>query len=335
MVGALAVFPLFGPEPQLDYLAFADGVDRGVRVHELSGGASVNDLSVVNPLDLGVLLYDGEEVLGAQQNRTFDVSVLVPAGAKLDVPVSCVEHGRWDGSRHGEAFASAPQAAYPELRRMKAARVREQASAGLEARAAQSEVWEEVAAKHQRIGTRSTTGAMHDAFEQRRDRLGELRTGIASHAGQVGMLAAVGGRFSVLDHVSRPEVFTILQEPLVQGYALDALEATPSGAPSIEDASSFVAQIFEQRLFESDGVGLGRAGRFEGDGVAGAALLCGNELVQLTAFRDESGEAGDSSAAARRARIRRHLAGERPRQREPNSAGIAGPLTATKRPSAA
>lgn len=79
VVGPLTVYPLFGPEPRLDYLAFSAGAARGVRVHELSGGASVNDLSVVNPLELGVLLYDGEEVLGAQQNRTFDVSILVPA----------------------------------------------------------------------------------------------------------------------------------------------------------------------------------------------------------------------------------------------------------------
>src|SRR3712207_8026965 len=49
---------------------------HGFRVHELDVGASVNDLTVVNPLGTPVLLYDGEEVLGAQQNRTFDVSVL-------------------------------------------------------------------------------------------------------------------------------------------------------------------------------------------------------------------------------------------------------------------
>ena len=62
---------------------------------------------VVNPTDVAVLLYEGEEVLGAQQNRTFDVSVLVPAGASVRVPVSCVEHGRWESARHDEAFRPA------------------------------------------------------------------------------------------------------------------------------------------------------------------------------------------------------------------------------------
>lgn len=109
--GPLAVCPLFGPPPALEYVAFADGCARGLVVKELDGGASVNDLMVVNPTDVAVLLYEGEEVLGAQQNRTFDVSVLVPAGASVRVPVSCVEHGRWDGSRH--ASTSGPRRRRP------------------------------------------------------------------------------------------------------------------------------------------------------------------------------------------------------------------------------
>ena len=118
VVGPLAVFPVFGPNPQLEYLPFSEAIN--VRVAELGGGGSVNELLVENFRDVPVLLYEGEEVLGAQQNRIFDSSVLVPARSRIKVPVSCVEAGRWDLSRHRERFAPAPQAAYPELRRMKA-----------------------------------------------------------------------------------------------------------------------------------------------------------------------------------------------------------------------
>ena len=299
VAGPLAVFPLYGPAPELRYVAFSQGVADGVTVHELDGGASVNDLTVVNPLDVAVLLYDGEEVLGAQQNRTFDLSVLVAAGAKLTVPVSCVEAGRWDGSRHGEAFAPAPQAAYPELRRRKARAVRENVQAALEARADQSAVWNEIAVKHHRLGTASDTGAMHDIYDQRRDRLSELRAGVGRRDEQVGMVAAIGGRFAVLDHVSRPDAFAALQEPLVQGYALDALEAPDAAPPTVEAAEAFVRRVCEQRLSEHDGIGLGRDARFAGEGVAGAALVCGTEVVQLTAFAE------DGATPQQRARIRR------------------------------
>src|SRR5262249_55484149 len=120
----LAVFPLFGPTPGLEYLSFSQGRTGGVTVGELEGGASVNDLTVHSPTGKSVLLFEGEAVLGAQQNRTFDVSILVAAGAKLTVPVSCMERGRWDASRHRERFAPSPQAAGPSMRRLKALQAR-------------------------------------------------------------------------------------------------------------------------------------------------------------------------------------------------------------------
>jgi ARG and Rhodanese-Phosphatase-superfamily-associated Protein domain len=301
--GPLAVFPLFGPPPVAEYVAFADGCARGVIVKELDEGASVNDLIVLNPTDVAVLLYEGEEVLGAQQNRTFDVSVLVPAGRSQRVPVSCVEQGRWDGARHGEAFAPAPQAAYPSLRAMKNRAAHARVSAGLEARAEQGEVWREVAAKSSRMDVASSTGAMHDIYEDRRDGLHGFEAAIERREGQTGALVAIAGRIAVLDHVSRPDAFATLHGPLVQGYALDALEAATGVAapppPSLDAAQAFVEQLAAARVTQHDGIGLGRDARFATAGVAGAGLVAGEELVQLTAFADAPG------TPSPRARIRR------------------------------
>lgn len=123
---SLAVFPLIADRtPSVRYVSFAEAAQRGATVKELGSGARVNDLVVHNPLDVPVLLYEGEEVLGARQDRTFDVSVLVAAASVLQLPVSCVEAGRWDGGRHDEAFSPAPQTANPQLRRMKNTQARE------------------------------------------------------------------------------------------------------------------------------------------------------------------------------------------------------------------
>ena len=275
--GPLAVFPVYGPAPRLEY-------GRGTAVvKELAEGASVNDLLVVNPGPLGVLLYEGEEVLGAQQNRTFDVSVLVPAGAAVRVPVSCVEGGRWDGSRHDEPFRAAPQAAYPALRAMKQRAAAERVAAGEAPRALQHAVWEEVAAKSARMGTPSPTAAMHDIFAGSHDRLADLQ--VPLHEGQTGALVAIGGRFTVLDCVSRPDVFADLLPPLARGYALDALEGAKAAAPSVEDASAFLGDVVTSRLSHHDGIGAGRDVRFSSRGVRGSGLVAGEEeLVALTAF---------------------------------------------------
>ena len=76
------------------------------------------ELLVENPLDADVLLYDGEELVGAKQNRILNVSVLAGAHSKLTIPVSCVEQGRWQ-MRSAE-FAAARHTAHPRLRRRKA-----------------------------------------------------------------------------------------------------------------------------------------------------------------------------------------------------------------------
>ena len=302
--GPLAVFPIFGPEPELDYVSFAQGRAAGLSIKELEGGASVNDLIVLNPTDHAVLLYEGEEVLGAQQNRTFDVSVLVGARSQLQVPVSCVEAGRWDGSRHDESFAPAPQTAYPALRSLKNRAARQAVASGMAPRAMQSEVWAEVAEKSDRMGVVSETGAMHDIYDGRRDRLGEFQRAIRLHDGQTGALVLIGGRPAVLDHVSRPEVFAALHVPLVQGYALDALEVVDApAAPPLDAAEAFLRATLEARITEHDGIGLGRDVRFAEAGVAGAGLVAGQELIQLTAFPDSGPDS--ASGDTPRARIRR------------------------------
>jgi hypothetical protein len=228
-----------------------------------------------------VLLYEREEVVGAEQNRTFDVSVLVPARSTLQVPVSCVEAGRWDHRRHGEEMRPSSQAAYPEIRMAKSAHVRAAAAAGLEPRADQQEVWRGVAEKADRYAAPSATNAMSDVYEAHRGRLNMMALEIGLHADQVGALAAIGGRFVVLDHVSDPEAWDALHGPLVKGYALDALEAPDAVVPpTVEDAREFVDALLRSEVAGLEGVGLGEHVRFD----SGMGLRHEGELVALTAY---------------------------------------------------
>ena len=64
------------------------------------------ELVAENPLAEDVLLDDGEELVGAKQSRILNVTLLVAAGSKPPIPVSCVEQGRW--SRRSESFEAAP-----------------------------------------------------------------------------------------------------------------------------------------------------------------------------------------------------------------------------------
>ena len=52
------------------------------------------DLGLDNQCDRPVLLLDGEELVGAKQNRILKLSLPAPAGKPIVMPVSCVEAGR-------------------------------------------------------------------------------------------------------------------------------------------------------------------------------------------------------------------------------------------------
>jgi hypothetical protein len=65
------------------------------RVTEVSAIGGVPELKLINDADRPVLLLDGEELVGAKQNRILNVTVLAGAHSTIVIPVSCVEAGRW------------------------------------------------------------------------------------------------------------------------------------------------------------------------------------------------------------------------------------------------
>ena len=79
-------------------------------------------LRAVNQGPRPVLIFDGEELVGAKQNRIVNTTLLLGVGESL-LPVSCVEQGRW--SHRSESFAPASGPAIPNLRRQKELQVRE------------------------------------------------------------------------------------------------------------------------------------------------------------------------------------------------------------------
>lgn len=284
--GPLTIFPVLAPDGELEYLSFAEAATRGFVVKELQR-PDVNALQAHNPLDVGVLLFEGEEVVGAQQDRVFDQTILVGAGQSVRVPVSCVEHGRWDGARHGEAFGASPRAAFPELRSAKNRVLRASLAAGAPARTDQSAVWNAVAAKRERMGARSATGAMGDIYSDRASSLDALEAEFTRLDGQVGTLACLAGKPVVLDVVSRAEVFAGLFRPLVRGYCLDALERETLDSAEPAAGEAFLTAVGSAKVVRSPVVGVGETIALTGEKVGGTGLAVGDECVALTVFAED------------------------------------------------
>jgi hypothetical protein len=297
VAGPLAVFPLLATPGEFEYLSFAEAASRGFRLTERKD-ASVNDLRASNPLDVAVLLFDGEVVEGAQQDRIPDVSVLLGPGTQRRVPVSCVEEGRWDDERQAEPFAASASAAPPSLRAAKNRRVRESLRRGLGPRADQEELWERIAGTLEAFEVESRSGAMRDLYLHHRHRLRALEAAVRRRDGQVGATVCLAGSPVVLDYVSRAEVWAALWRPLLRGYCLDALACgtdDPRVGPGT--AESFLAAAEATTPVRHRGVGMGDLLTLTGGHAAGSGLMLGRELIQASVFAAASPASSDATSS--------------------------------------
>ena len=82
---ALSVFPLFtATASPVEYVLSDEALSGGmVEVKEVSEGGSVPDLLVENKGTSRVLFLEGEELVGAKQNRVLNTTVLIGAGKDL------------------------------------------------------------------------------------------------------------------------------------------------------------------------------------------------------------------------------------------------------------
>ena len=284
----LAFFPLTGPASAAgypNYLLLDDALERELaRVTEVSEGGSVPELAFENVSAGRVLLVDGDELIGAKQNRVLNLSILVGGGRRVVIPVSCVEQGRWAWRERG--FSTAKRALFAKARARKYARVSESLRSRGTREADQGEVWADVAEKVAFAQAESSTMAMSDAYDSLDDRVGAFVGAFRAEDGQRGAVIALDGKVAGLELFDSAATFSRYLEKLVRSWAVDALETEGGGAPApvADDARRFVEAIKRAAAERFEAVGEGEDLRLSGDGIAAGALAAEGRVVHLAGF---------------------------------------------------
>lgn len=146
---SLTIYPLLSPNGGgLGCVLLPDAIRAGtLRITEVGQG-TVPELIAINTGDTDVLVLDGEQLIGAKQNRMASRSILLPAHSETKIPVSCMEHGRWHF--RSREFKPSEYHSPSTVRRKHRTAERRYAMAGLSAdptvlREAQGPVWDEIA----------------------------------------------------------------------------------------------------------------------------------------------------------------------------------------------
>jgi len=295
IAGDLTVLPILGANgPAASWLTLSEALAKGVAViTEISDGGSVPTLVFRNDGSMPVLLLDGEELVGAKQNRVLNLTILAPAFTELRIPVSCIEQGRWHWrSRH---FEAANRTLYASARAEKMAQVSRSMRVGDGYRSDQGAIWESIHQKAANFEVTSATGAASDIFDERGNSLDRMVGEIDPLPGQVGAAFMIRGELTGVELFGEANTFARLLPKLVCSYGLDALDersigrrrrASPqtTALATEEGIRQFLARLRELPPLRKPALGLGEDLRFESGDTVGAALVHEGEIVHLSAF---------------------------------------------------
>jgi hypothetical protein len=302
--GSLTIFPLFRPNPvpsETDYVLLDEAIAAGTaRVAELGVAGVVPELRFENLGDKPVLLFDGEELVGARQNRALNLTILAPAKQTIVIPVSCVEAGRWQ--KQSEHFRPAQHVMYSRARASRAVHVTaSMLSSGLR-RSDQAAVWADIASKSQRLDAVSPTQAMSAIYETHAASVDAYVRAFSWTDQQMGVLFAIGPDTLGFDLLDRPESMRKVFPKLLRSYALDAVEVSQSAPVERTCATDFLARFAHATTIERPALGLGKDVRIVGEGIAGAGLSlepCYVHLCGFTTANPNGGPAGFGSRFSR------------------------------------
>ena len=206
---------------------------------------AVNTLTVQNKTEKTVLLLAGDVVQGGNQDRVIGEDRVIAARSIEDIPVFCVEHGRWMYNEDNALNESDKKIfAFRGYYNMASNAIRKSVRRGN-----QGEVWENVATITSQQDVTSNTDAYaaldnNDEFANKR--LGYQRffeDKLEGNTNIVGFIALSGNTIIGTDIMGHPELLNRQFKALVNSYATDAILINNTSEIPEQTLQSYVNNI--------------------------------------------------------------------------------------------
>lgn len=282
----MTVIPIFSPLTGPNYLTLKEAMEQELLlITEVDEKGSVGELWVKNLADIPVLLLDGEEIIGAKQNRVLNTSILVGAGEEIPIPVSCTEQGRW--AYKSRRFSDSDDIAAHRVRRSKSVSVKDSLWNEGSYRSNQGEVWSEINKMSMEAEVHSSTRAMKDVYTSRETDLSKYMEAFPYIEKQKGILVLINGEIAGLEVVSSEKAYKLLHDKLIRSYALDAIlspEKEKHEKDAVQQALQFMDKTKKTVESRHKSVGHGCDRRYSGDKLVGSSLTVKDEVIHTVFF---------------------------------------------------
>lgn len=270
-----------------DILTLSKGLDMGlVEINEVSWEGSVNSLKITNKAVTPLLILDGEEFIGAKQNRIANSTYIIPPQTTMNIQVSCVEKNRWNYVSN--SFKSSNHYASSSIRRNNSEDIHNSLETCNTRSSNQSRVWADVDNVMEKLNICSDTSNLNDAYQSKRNQISSYMEHFPLQYKQIGSVIVINGEVAGIELLYVPNLYRDNHERIIESYVLDAIinrhdEYSSADVKTLSE--KFINDIVKSTVskFESDG--LGEDYRVSGKDITGSFMIYKGDIVNASFFK--------------------------------------------------
>ena len=321
-----------------EYLTLKRGITAGfVEVTECEI-STVGTVLARNNANIPLVLIDGDEIVGAKQNRIMNRSLIVPPKTTMPVSVSCTEQGRWHYGRsrrdyineinyndslsrsdvRSEIFDDNLEIDYiDDIKDEKElsenfevsdfaadfATRRDKSDVLFKDLDCQSTVWSSIKNLENKTSFKSRTSALNDNYENHRLRQNEYLKHFKLEFGQSGAIFIINGLIKGFELFSNPFIYQEYHEKIFRSYIMEAISnrySSHSSDISFYDIEAFLREISYSEFKRSENKGMGKHMNFANRYGTGSVLIDAGNLVHINYFNSSQSNPKSNGRGQRR-----------------------------------
>ena len=220
-------------------------------------------------------MIDGEEVIGGDQNRLVNSTIIVAPKSKMKISVSCTERGRW---AYRSEFKNSNYIANYETRRAKM-------NASRLERPVQNTVWSSIDCLEEVTEFNSPTSAMSESYDNLKIDHDEFIKAFDVEENQNGVVIIINGEIKGFELFLNSEIYKEFHEKILKSYLIDAKNENTTFSVEVSEVRSVLDNAITSDFEKKESEGLEEAYEFENESGFGKLYTYSQEIIHWSYFK--------------------------------------------------
>ncbi len=271
----ITIIPLKTERNYIDILTLKKGFELGLVEVKECDQSQVNTLIVKNKSITPLILIDGEEVVGGDQNRIVNSTILIDAKSEMKIPVSCTEKNRWG---YKSEFKQSNYIANYRTRVAKECASRDSDHF-------QEVIWSSIDELEHKNSFSSATAAMEESYENLKITHEQIIEGFKIIEGQTGILIIIDGEIKGFEIFLNSEIYKEFHKKILKSYLIDAEFNENLFAIDIDAANYVINNACNSSFTKKEKQGLEDSYIFENHEGLGTIYLFKDNVIHWSYFK--------------------------------------------------